>query len=41
MTRGVPGTHDTIIISKFFKVVKKNKFSKITIPKFDKSFDDR
>ena len=41
MTRGVPGTHDTKIISKFFKVVKKNKFSKITIPKFDKSVDDR
>ena len=41
MTRGVPGTHDTKIISKFFKEVKKNKFTKIRVPKFDKSVDDR
>ena len=31
MTRGVPGTHDTKIISKFFKGVKKNKFKKISL----------
>ena len=41
MTRGVPGTHDTKMISKFFKEVKKNKFTKIRVPKFDKSVDDR
>ena len=41
MTRGVPGTHDTNIISNFFKGVKKNKFTKISVPKFDKSVDDR
>ena len=41
LTRGVPGTHDTKIISKFFKEVKKNKFTKIRVPKFDKSVDDR
>ena len=41
MTRGVPGTHDTNIISNFFKGIKKNKFTKIKVPKFDKSVDDR
>ena len=41
MTRGVPGTHDTKIISQFFKRVKKNKFTTIYVPKFDKSVDDR
>ena len=29
MTRGVPGTHDTKIISNFLKGVKKSKFTKI------------
>ena len=41
MIRGVPGTHDTKIISKFFTDVKKNKFTKTSVPKFDKSIDDR
>ena len=41
MTRGVPGTHDTKIILKFFTGVKKNKFIKVNVPKFDKSVDDR
>ena len=41
MTRGVPGTHDTKIISNFLRVIKKNKFKKISVPKFDKTIDDR
>ena len=41
MTRGVPGTHDTKIIANFLKGIKKNKFKKISVPKFDKSIDDR
>ena len=41
MTRGVPGTHDCKIISKFFKKVKSKKFKQLKLPKFDKSIDDR
>ena len=41
MTRGVPGTHDYRIIHEFFKKVKNKKFSKLILPKFDKSKDDR
>ena len=39
--RGVPGTHDYRIIYKFFKKIKNKKFSKLRLPKFDKSKDDR
>ncbi len=41
ITRGVPGTHDTNIIKKFFYTFKKNNFKNIKLPKFDKSIDDR
>ena len=41
MIRGVPGTHDYKIISKFFKKIKSNNFKSIKLPKFDKSIDDR
>ena len=40
-TRGVPGTHDTNLIKKFFNFIKKKKFKKFKLPKFDKSIDDR
>jgi len=40
-TRGVPGTHDVNLIKKFFYFLKKNKFLKIKLPKFDKSQDNR
>tara|TARA_B100001123_G_scaffold421843_1_gene529969 strand:- start:322 stop:933 length:612 start_codon:yes stop_codon:yes gene_type:complete len=40
-TRGVPGTHDINLIKKFFYFVKKKKFKKTKLPKFDKSIDDR
>ena len=40
-TRGVPGTHDINLIKKFFHSIKKNKFKKTKLPKFDKSIDDR
>ena len=40
-TRGVPGTHDVNLIIDFFKSIKKKKFKKIKLPKFDKSIDDR
>ena len=41
ITRGVPGTHDYRIIYKFFKKIKNKKFSKLRLPKYDKSKDDR
>ena len=41
LTRGVPGTHDTKILMKCLKSLKKVKFRKISIPRFDKSIDDR
>jgi len=41
ITRGVPGTHDYRIIYEFFKKIKNKKFSKLRLPKFDKSKDDR
>ncbi len=41
ITRGVPGTHDYRIINEFFKKIKNKKFSKLRLPKFDKSKDDR
>ena len=40
-TRGVPGTHDTHLIDYFFTSLRRKKFKKIKIPKFDKSTDDR
>ena len=40
-TRGVPGTHDINLIKNFFDLVKKQKFKKIKLPKFNKSQDDR
>ncbi len=40
-TRGVPGTHDTSLLMNCFKSLKKKKFEKTLIPKFDKSIDDR
>ena len=40
-TRGVPGTHDINLIKKFFHCIKKEKFKKFKLPKFDKSIDDR
>jgi len=40
-TRGVPGTHDINLIKKFFILIKRKKFKKFKLPKFDKSIDDR
>ena len=40
-TRGVPGTHDINLIKNFFISVKRKKFKKIQLPKFNKSIDDR
>ena len=41
LTRGVPGTHDTKMLFQCIKSLKDNKFKKLTIPKFDKSIDNR
>ena len=41
LTRGVPGTHETKLLYNCIKSLKKKNFKKITIPKFDKSIDDR
>ena len=41
LTRGVPGTHDTKMILNCIKRLRKNKFKKIKIPKFDKAQDNR
>ena len=41
LTRGVPGTHDINLINKTIKKLKKQKFTTVLIPKFDKSTDDR
>ena len=40
-TRGVPGTHDVKIILNFFRKLNTNNFKPISLPKFDKSIDDR
>ena len=40
-TRGVPGTHDVNLINKFFVSIKRKKFKKIKLPKFQKASDDR
>ena len=41
LTRGVPGTHDTKMLSNCIKKLKKLKFKETIIPKFDKAIDDR
>ncbi len=41
ITRGVPGTHDTVLLLKILKKLKERNLKKILIPKFDKSIDDR
>ena len=41
LTRGVPGTHDATMLHSCINNLKKHKFKKIMIPKFDKSIDDR
>ena len=41
LTRGVPGTHDTYLLMNTLKKLKNSKFKKFSIPKFDKSIDDR
>ena len=41
LTRGVPGTHDTKLLYNCLIKLKKKKFKKFTVPKFDKSNDDR
>ncbi len=41
LTRGVPGTHDTKMLYKCIKNLKNKKFKNFSIPKFDKSIDDR
>ncbi len=41
LTRGVPGTHDTRMLYNCLKNLKKIKFKNFSIPKFDKSNDDR
>ena len=40
-TRGVPGTHDINLVRSFFNLMKKKKFKKIKLPRFNKSQDDR
>jgi len=40
-TRGVPGTHETNLLKKFFSKARKKKFNKFKLPKFDKSVDER
>ena len=41
LTRGVPGTHDTKLLYKFFKNLRRKKFNPISIPQFDKSLDNK
>ncbi len=41
LTRGVPGTHDILLLSKTLKKLTSNKFKFLKIPRFDKSIDDR
>ena len=40
-TRGVPGTHDINLLKSFFNIIKKKKFKKIKLPKFEKAEDNR
>jgi D-glycerate 3-kinase len=39
--RGVPGTHDINLVKDFFILLKKKRFKKVKLPKFNKSIDDR
>ena len=39
--RGVPGTHDINLVKNFFNIIRKKKFKKIKIPKFEKAMDNR
>ena len=41
ITRGVPGTHDTKLLMSHIKKLKRKNFKQFSIPKFDKSIDDR
>jgi D-glycerate 3-kinase len=41
LTRGVPGTHDTKMLLNCIKELKKSKFIKTKIPKFNKGIDSR
>ena len=41
LTRGVPGTHSTALLLKCLNNLKQKNFKKLSIPKFDKSIDDR
>ena len=40
-TRGVPGTHDINLVKNFFNLIRKKKFKKIKLPKFEKAIDNR
>ena len=40
-TRGVPGTHDINLVKIFFNIIRKKKFKKIKLPKFEKAMDNR
>jgi D-glycerate 3-kinase len=40
-TRGVPGTHDINLVKNFFNIIRKKKFKKIKLPKFEKAKDNR
>ena len=41
LTRGVPGTHDTLLLNQHLKFLKKKRPGSLLLPKFDKSQDDR
>ncbi len=41
ITRGVPGTHDVKLLLSHLKKLNKRNFREFSIPKFDKSIDDR
>ena len=41
LTRGVPGTHDTKLLFSCINSLKKSRFKKLMVPKFNKSIDDR
>jgi len=40
-TKGVPGTHDINLVKNFFNIIRKKKFKKIKLPKFEKAKDNR
>ena len=40
-TRGVPGTHDINLVKIFFNIIRKKKFKKIKLPRFEKAMDNR